>query len=358
MKEKTICIVTPNARTYYKAIPLAKEFLDKEHNVINVSGTLPEGTLEQIEVTAKTVKTLKNGKPDGRLEVIDLTDNSVTFSELYQDGQLMDVTQHSALKHVSADSDETPAQKEIPLYPGTLVKSAKGSRSFYVQGQEVAEETLASNGTIVELLGNIPDGEVKEFNDKGQVILEAVYRDNKLNGQMVLYTDTGEVLSRETYEDGVLHGPACYYQYRSDGKAQADCVYQHALLHGPRRVYYPSGALKAEENFRLGKLRGERLTYYKNGNPESKENYLDGKLTGQRILYFPEGGIWYRENYKADRLDGDRAAYFADGTIRLEEFYIDGLREGWRKVYSPTGELLTSEEYHWGTLVHNTERKK
>lgn len=350
MKEKTICIVTPNSRTYYRAIPLAKEFLDKDHNVINLSGALPDGTLEQIEVTAKTVKTLKNGKTDGLLEVVNLEDNTVTFSELYQDGQLLDVTNHTAAQR------PTEEQKEAPLYPGTIVKSGKGSRSFYVQGKEVAEETVASNGTILELLGNIPDGEVKEFNESGQVVLEAVYRDNKLNGEMVRYADTGEILSREMYEDGVLHGDAHYYQYKNAGKAWSDCMYQHALLHGTRSVYYPSGVLKAEENFRHGKLRGERVTYYPNGNLESKENYLDGKLTGERTLYFPEGGLWYRENYKAGRLDGDRTAHFANGTVRLEEFYIDGLREGVRKVYAQTGELLTSEEYHWGALVHNTER--
>lgn len=354
MKEKTICIVTPIDRTYYRAIPLAKEFLDKEHNVINISGTLPDGTLEQIEVTAKTVKTLKNGKTDGLLEIVDLSDNSVTFSELYQDGKLMDVTQHPAVKHTGLAAAE---QKAIPLYPGTVVKSGKGCRSFYVQGQEVAEETVSSNGTIVELLGNIPDGDVKEFDENGQVILEAVYRDNKLNGEMVRYKETGEILSRETYEDGVLHGAACYYQYKAAGRAWSECVYQNALLHGPRKVYYPSGALKAEENFHHGKLRGERITYYKNGNAETKENYLDGNLTGERTLYFPEGGLWYRENYKSGRLDGDRAAYFAGGAVRLEEFYADGLREGLRKVYSPAGELLTSEEYHWGALIHNTERK-
>lgn len=356
MKEKTICIVTPTSRTYFRAIPLAKEFLDKDLNVINVSGTLPEGTLEQIEVTAKTVKTLKNGKTDGLLEVINLQDNSVTFSELYQDGQLLNVTNHTAAAQNAAKNNaEEP--KETPFYAGTTVKSGKGSRSFYVQGKEVAEETVASNGMIVELLGEIPDGNVKEFNESGQVIMEAVYRNNKLNGEMVRYTDTGEILSRETYEDGILHGDAHYYQYQSAGKAWSDCVYQNALLHGTRKVYYPSGVLQAAENFRHGKLTGERQTYYRNGNLESKEQYLDGKLTAERTLYFPEGGLWYRENYKAGRLDGDRTAYFTDGAVRLEEFYADGMREGLRKVYAASGELLTSEEYHWGALVHNTERE-
>ena len=43
MKEKTICIVTPDSRTYYRALPLAKEYLDKDHNVINTAGKLPDG---------------------------------------------------------------------------------------------------------------------------------------------------------------------------------------------------------------------------------------------------------------------------------------------------------------------------
>lgn len=355
MKEKTICIVTPESRTYYKAIPLAKEFLDNEHNVVNVSGTLPEGPLDQIEVTAKTVKTLKNGKVDGLLEVIDLNNNSVTFSELYKDGQLLDITNHTKIQTTAPE--QAAESKEIAHYPGTVVKSAKDSRAFYVQGKEVAEETLSSNGTIIELLGNIPDGPVKEFNEKGAVILEAVYQGNKLNGEMIHYDDDGLMLSRETYEDGLLHGKAEYFSYKNGQKFVTQCSYQNALLHGPRTVYYENGNVKTQENFRYGKLKGERSSFYRNGNTEAKENFLDGKLTGERTLYFPEGGLWYRENYKAGRLDGERFSYFAGGNVRLEEFYADGLREGLRKVYAENGELLASEEYHWGALVHNTERK-
>ena len=36
----------------------------------------------------------------------------------------------------------------------------------------------------------------------------------------------------------------------------------------------------------------------------------------------------------------------------------DGLLEGQRKLYDEQGSLITSEEYHWGALVHNTERRK
>lgn len=354
MKEKTICIVTPDSRTYYHAVPLAKEYLDKDKNIISTSGKLPEGEIEQIEISVKTVKNLKNGKVDGLLEVINLIDNTVSLSELYQDGNLIDVkdrTEHGT--HIK------PALlvPKASLYSGTVVKTSKGSRSFYVQGKEVAEETISSNGTTLELLGQIPDGEVKEFNDNDQVIMEAVYQDNQLNGEMVRYDERGEILSRETYAGGMLQGEAHYYQHRNGQKLWADCTYKNSLLHGPRKAYYEDGTLKLEENYRHGKLSGARNTYYPNGKLETKENFLDGKLSGERAVFFPSGELWYKEVYKTGRLEGERDGFFCSGAKRLEEFYVDGMLEGTRKIYSETGEVLTSEEYHWGNLTHNTERR-
>lgn len=350
MKEKVICIVTPEGRTYFKATVLAKEFFDKDRNVIHTTGTLPEGSLEEITVSALTRKTLKNGKLDGKLEVVTLSDNKITFSEEYKDGVLVNITERTSTPVFTKDDKKQN-------YPGTVLKTHKGAHSFYINGQEVAEATVAANGTTLEVLGHIPDGEVKEFNENGQPVLEAFYRDNKPNGEMVRYDDAGQIISRENYQEGVLHGPAHYYQYNHGKQSATDCTYKNAQLHGPRTVYHSNGTLKVEENYRYGKLRGPRNTYYHSGQTELQEHYLDGKLTGERLLYFPEGSLWYRENYKAGRLDGERIAYFPGGAVRLEEFYVDGMLDGSRKIYAENGTLLTSEEYHWGSLVHNTERK-
>ena len=56
MKEEFICISTPQARTYYKAECVAKEFLDKDNNVINTTGELPEGEVTEIAATTATTK--------------------------------------------------------------------------------------------------------------------------------------------------------------------------------------------------------------------------------------------------------------------------------------------------------------
>ncbi len=354
MKETIICVSTPSARTYYKAVPLAKEFLDKEQNIVNTTGELPDGEITEFNVSSATVKHLLAGKLNGKFEVINLADNTVTYSEEYENGRLVSITERNLQKPAA---DKPKDEKAAQLYPGTVLKSTKNANSFYINGQEVAEETLSSNGATLEILGTIPDGEVKEFYENGQVKTEAHYKENKLNGPLLRYDENGALLSREEYVSGVLQGPAEYFTPLKNDVLHTRCSYKNSFLEGERTVTQKNGGVRQQEQYKHGRLNGKRTAFYTNGLKESEENFTDGKLNGERLLYFPSGALWYRENYNNGRLDGERFGYFASGKIRLEEFYTEGLLEGKRNVYAENGELLTSEEYHWGSLVHNTDRK-
>ena len=354
MKEKLICIVSPNERTYYRAAIVAKEFLDKQQNVVHQTGTLPDGEITEYAAESATIKHLAGGRLHGTLQMINLADYTVTFQEEYNNGELLHI-EDNELKNTA--SKETH-HKRTPLFTGTTVKTTKDSRAFYSNGKEVAEETIASNGMTMELLGNIPDGEVKEIDDSGRVLALAHYKDNKLNGEFIRYNETGKEISRENYLDGLLDGPAHYTSFTQHDVLIADCTYKNARLEGERTITQRNGSVLRKETYRNGRLNGPRLSYYSNGNLESKENYVDGKLEGNRELFFPTGGLWYQENYVKGRLDGQRLGYFANGKPFLEEFYTDGLLEGTRKTFTENGELLANEEYHWGALVHNTERRR
>lgn len=353
MKEKLICIATPTERTYYRATAVAKEFLDKEKNIVHSTGALPEGEITELNVSSATVKHLAGGKLNGKLEVINLLDNTITFSEEYKDGLLVQITERMQ----PLPSQAAPAEKATQLYPGTILKTSKGSRSFYVNGKNVAEETVASNGVTLELLGQIPDGPVKEFDDNGQLRTEAVYQNNKLNGEILRYGDDGALLSREQYKEGLLQGPAEYYIPVKEGQMTARCFYRNSRLEGERTLTQPDGSLRQQEYYKNGRLNGERTCYYSSGKLESREQYEEGKLHGKRELFFPSGEVWYQENYVKGRLDGERFGFFATGKVHLEEFYTDGMLEGTRRVFAENGELLVFEEYHWGSLLHNTDRK-
>ena len=349
-KEKFICITTPTDRTYYHAVPVAKEFVDRQQNVVHSTGALPEGQVNEFAASSMTIKHFKGGKLDGKLEVINLADGTVSFSEEYKNGVLKQIHEQT-IPPVSVS-------QATPRHTGTTLKTSKGSHSFYSNGKEVAEETISSNGTSLELLGNIPDGEVKEFNEQDQVITLAHYKDNKLNGSLIRYTDQGEELVHENYINGLLQGEAVYITFTKHGTLTATCSYKNSRLHGERVLMQQNGTLRCKEIYKNGHLDGLRQCYYPDGSKEREEHYTEGKLSGKREMFFPDGKIWYRENYNAGRLDGERQCFFPSGKLYLEEFYADGLLEGNRSIYDEEGKLLNRQEYHWGSLVQPTERRK
>ena len=354
MKEEFICIATPQARIYYKAQCVAKEFLDKDNNIINTTGEIPEGEVVEIAATTTTTKHYVNGKLHGRLEARNLTDNTITFTEDYNYGQLVDVTDHTSPDLLKRMEEEV-SQKATPIYPGTVLKTTKDVRAFYVDGKQIAEETVSSNGATLELLGTIPDGPVKEFSENGKLKTDAIYKNNKLNGLLIRYDDNGQILSKETYDQGVLKGPADYFSYAQRTKLHTTCNYLNALLDGEFTLTQEDGTVRERSVYQKGRLNGPRETYYASGVLEAQETFVDGKLEGTRKLFFPGGELWYEENYKNGRLEGDRTEYFANGKTRLTEMYSDGMRNGTCNTYDETGELIASEEYHWGNIVHNTE---
>lgn len=352
MKEKIICIVTPEGRSYFRAAPLAKEFLDKDKNIVNTIGILPEGEVEEYETSTKTVKHYRNGKLHGNLEIMDLTSGEVTFFEKYKDGVLTALEDHTI--HGSPILN-TPAPQ--PAYDGTIIKCNKATQAFYSGGKQVAEQTLAANGSSLELLGSIPDGPAKEFDDNGQTRVEAHYKNNLLDGAFIRYDEQGRLVSQENYKAGVLDGEAEYYAYCAQGFMKTIAHYTAGVLHGPWRSIFPNGESCVTTSYKQGKLHGKRKVLYITGNVDCEETYENGKLNGPRTLYFPEGQLWFKENFKNGRLDGERYSFFANGQKHLEEFYTDGLLEGRRLVYTENGLLITDEEYHFGALVHNTERR-
>lgn len=350
MKEKLICIISPTSRTYYQATPVAKEFLDKDMNIINITGAIPDGECTEIKASSKTIKHYKSGKLNGSLQIIDLTTGEVTLSEEYKNGVLMDVAEVTLREPLRTITQPIAAQ-------GTLVKINKHTLSFYVNGKEVAELTVAADGSTVEQLGHIPDGPVKEIDENGNVRLEATYRNNKLEGELLRYNEQGMLLSRESYKDGKLNGAAQYYNYYTPGTMVTSANYQNSLLEGEWSTTFPNGNLRSKATYRNGQLQGPKNIFYQNGNINVKENYENGKHEGQRLVYFPEGTLWYQENYKNGHLDGERFCFFPNGKKFIEEYYIDGLLEGARTTFTKDGQVLSQEQYHWGTLVHNTERK-
>lgn len=351
MKEKLICIATASDRTYYKAVTVAKEFLDKEHNVINTTGTIPNGILEQYDVSSVSRKQLEDGKLHGTLQIINLADNTVTLSEQYNHGKLIPTVPTAE----QTPAEQAPSKPSIPVVNGTIVKVNKNTLAFYVNGQEVAEQTFSAQ-TQSELLGNIPDGEVKELDEANKIKAVSHYKNNKLHGPFIRYDESGDMISREEYVNGLLEGPAEYVSYSKSGFLHTKCTYKNACLEGERIVLQKDGTLREREFYQNGLLSGTCCYYYPDGSLECKATFQDGKFQGERILYFPSGDIWYKENFEKGFLQGPRTTYFPNGKIYSEESYEKGTLCGARKVYAQDGTLLSSNAV--SEKETGTKRKK
>jgi len=348
---RTICVVSPTKRCYMHVTPIATEFLDKDNNVVYTTGALPEGEVHEIKVTNKIVKHYKNGKLDGTLSMIDLTNDKVTLTEEYKDGVLLNVADFT-------NKDLLPSTQAAAAHEGTIVKVNKATQSFYVKGKEVAEQTVSIDGTTVEQLGEIPDGPVKELDENGQLRMETTYLNNAPQGILLRYNEQGQVLCKENYEDGKLNGPAQYFTYTlPQGTMTVQANYKDSKLDGEWTSSFPTGNICIKAFYKEGKLQGERLTLYNNGSVNIKETFENGKLDGVRFIYYENGNLWYQENYTNGKLEGARYGFFNNGNKFLEESYADDKLDGYRKTYDEEGHLLNSVEYHWGTLVHHTERQ-
>ena len=160
-----------------------------------------------------------------------------------------------------------------------LIKNSDGSGHeyvFYSKGKEIARQKEAGNGTIIETIGKIPDGTVRQYYDNSSLFGEWNYKGGRLEGISKAYYKSGELRAQWSFRNNVPEGITRWY-YKS-GRLESEWSYKAGKADGVVKGYYESGTLKAEYNFKDGKKEGIHLEYYENGKIKSTANYKDGTL--------------------------------------------------------------------------------
>ena len=67
---------------------------------------------------------------------------------------------------------------------------------------------------------------------------------------------------------------------------------------GISKSYYPSGAVKAEWNYKGGNREGISKSYYESGALKWEGNFKNGKLDGISKTYYPSGALKWEVHYK------------------------------------------------------------
>lgn len=255
--------------TYYnKGREIAKEILDREGKVIQLTGAIPDGPVVEYYPN-RQIKGDWNyyrGKPDGLARVFYQSGQVLklinyrhgkkegTCREYYASGKVksecvyrgdkldgiarhFDAVGNLVLKMqykngvLEAGVDNRHVRLKGEVMRTVTVEYPDGRANeitYLIDGEEIAWEYLDSQGNRQQLEGKIPDGIVKE------------------------YYPNGRLLGRYFYLGGKLEGIAKTY-YKS-GNLKTEIRFKNGKREGPVRVYYESGTLQAEANFKNGVL--------------------------------------------------------------------------------------------------------
>ncbi len=112
------------------------------------------------------------------------------------------------------------------------------------------------------------------------------------------------------------------------------------IIEGPLKVFYPSGKLKGEVNYKNGKLHGRAVKYYEDGTTiKSELHYEQGKLHGLQKRYYKTGALYKTENFNMGVRDGEVKKYRRNGRLMTETLYRNGYPGIYLKEYLTNGKL-------------------
>jgi len=333
-KEELISVSVGDSKYFFKAKLVAQE--KQEGGVAVTEGKIPDGKIKEYYATLESVKTYKNGKLDGDVEISDAQTNTVVLQETYKGGDL-------------EKAKDTPAPKfdDIKEKSITFTRSLF-ERVFYNRGKETSRQVLDKNGLVVNTSGQTLTGTAKEFYPNGSLKREAFFKNGMPEGKVKTYDIEGRLSAIENYKNGIREGISKRFIFVHGILTQEILPYKNGKINGTRQVLGLNGKTTINEEYKDDMRDGMKETFYLNGHTESKCTFKNNILNGPRTFFYENGQIIYTENLKNALLDGKRTGFYPDGTIYLEENYKDNVLNGERTVYDQKGQVKIKEFYKDG----------
>ncbi len=213
------------------------------------------------------------------------------------------------------------------------------------------------------------DGQFKEYNDKGSIILMLNYikgvlvaEEEEILAQEELdirrkFDNNGELSFQGSYKKDIPVGVHRYYDeegnvvnskiYNNFGVIIAEGILDdEGRKKGVWKEFYLSGELRAKGNYQNNQKSGLWSYYYKNGGKEQSGNYMRGLADGLWTWYYISGNLLREEGYFNGREDGEMIEYSEKGEIISKGNFINGEKEGSWSYFS--GDHIEKGDYITG----------
>lgn len=204
--------------------------------------------------------------------------------------------------------------------------------------------------------------QVALYHDNGQLALKAFsptpeFDRDTLLGEVVEYYDDGQVLMQASYvprdqicdcgnDRPVLHGD--YRDYHPNGQVHRSVSYYGGgLVDGDYTEYDAEGRITLRYSIKNYRRHGD-YAKYQNGQLMREFRYVEGSIEGPYREFNEEGQLVKKATYSDGQYQGLVETY-RDGVLVGEENYQAGRRRGLQKTYYPDGtpeRVYTASEFH------------
>lgn len=199
-------------------------------------------------------------------------------------------------------------------------------------------------------------GRIRKYEEYSNGVLGKVYNNEtyyeknkktKLNGEKTFISDNGNKVI-EIYKDGKKEGKCEIYD--ENGKLLEIVFFKNNLENDTSIEYNINGNKLMESNWKNGKLNGKKTEWYSEGEKYSEELYTDGLLDGISISWRRNGEKFKEIEYKKGKLDGIRKVYDYNKVIEYTE-YKNGEKHGVERKYDKDEKVKSEKRYINGKEV-------
>tara|TARA_B100000795_G_scaffold76340_2_gene54367 strand:- start:1639 stop:2322 length:684 start_codon:yes stop_codon:yes gene_type:complete len=210
------------------------------------------------------------------------------------------------------------------------------------QSQEVYQE-FHENGKLkfeVPLVNGKKEGLGKTYFDDGELKIEANYKNDLLNGELVQFY-YGRTIKKVHYKNDKLDGYAIYYNPAKLPTKEG--TYVDGKMHGKWKIYEDDGCLRFEYTYINDIKEGPYKVFYCTGELETTAYWKDGLPIDLMVSFSKEGdtvgiGLWTIENQMRTFLEDSSLVSKGKPSFTLEEkdgkyfYWMNGVRTEGRKI--------------------------
>lgn len=128
------------------------------------------------------------------------------------------------------------------------------------------------------------------------------------------------------------------------------CQREDGVRHGPMRIWWDNGWLRAESTWVAGAETGPVKSFYRDGRPQLDTTHRDGRPEGRYTFWHPNGQRARAMTYEAGRPHGYAQYWDEAGHPSSQGAFVEGRKVGTWETYHNNGVLKEVARYEDGLL--------